>query len=277
MIDLHLHTTASDGRSTPEALVREAAAAGIHTIAVTDHDTVAALEVADGAARRAGLALVTGIEITAVDAGRDVHILGYFFDPAHPELAAFLTAQRVDRRRRIIEMTDRLAALDVPVDVALPDDDRHGSGRALGRPLLGHALVAAGHVRDLQEAFSRYLADGRPAFIARRGATPTEVVALIGRAGGIASVAHPGKQGLEALVRALAPHGLAAVEVFHPDHEDADVDRYRQIARECDLVVTGGSDYHGPGSGRVHALGKVGLPDEDFERLRARAGPSRSS
>jgi predicted metal-dependent phosphoesterase TrpH len=276
VIDLHLHTTASDGRSTPDALVGEALAAGVHTIAVTDHDTIAGLDVAGAAARQAGVTMVPGIEITAVDDGRDVHILGYFFDPAHAELASFLAEQRKDRYRRLVEIVDRLAALDVPVAPAVLEAHSEASGRSLGRPLVARALVDAGHVRDVQEAFSRYLADGRPAFVERRGAAPAEVVALIGRAGGIASVAHPRKR-LESLVRALVPHGLAAVEAFHPDHDEDDVEKFCQIAVECGLVVTGGSDYHGPDSGRLNALGRVGLPEADFARLLERAGRSRPS
>jgi 3',5'-nucleoside bisphosphate phosphatase len=276
VIDLHLHTTASDGRSAPDALVREAAAAGVHTLAVTDHDTVAGLAEATAAAHRAGLTIVPGIEVTAVDAGRDVHILGYFFDPAHPDLVSFLSDQRADRRRRIIEMLEKLADIGAPVELpALPAGE--GSGRALGRPLLARALVEAGYARNVQDAFDQFLAHGRPAFVERRGASPAEVVALLARAGGVASVAHPGKQRLEATVRALAGDGLAAVEVFHPDHDGQDVERYLQIAKECDLLVTGGSDHHGPGSGREAALGRVGLPAEDFDRLVAHAARLRRS
>jgi 3',5'-nucleoside bisphosphate phosphatase len=276
VIDLHLHTTASDGRSAPDALVREAAAAGVHTLAVTDHDTVAGLAEATAAAHRAGLTIVPGIEVTAVDAGRDVHILGYFFDPAHPDLVSFLSDQRADRRRRIIEMLEKLADIGAPVELpALPAGE--DSGRALGRPLLARALVEAGYARNVQDAFDQFLAHGRPAFVERRGASPAEVVALLARAGGVASVAHPGKQRLEATVRALAGDGLAAVEVFHPDHDGQDVERYLQIAKECDLLVTGGSDHHGPGSGREAALGRVGLPAEDFDRLVAHAARLRRS
>ncbi len=271
MIDLHLHTTASDGRSTPDALVREAAAAGVQTLAVTDHDTVAGLAAAADSAHRHGITFVPGIEITAVDEGRDIHVLGYFFDPADQALAGFLAAQRADRRRRLIEIRERLAALGMTVDVP-GSETPEIPGRSLGRPLLAQALVDAGHARDIAEAFSLYLSDGRPAFVARRGATPAEVVALIGRAGGLASLAHPAKQRLEGLVRELANDGLAGVEVFHPDHGPDDVDRFGRIADECGLVMTGGSDYHGPGSGRAQALGRVGLSSDLFDRVLARAG-----
>jgi predicted metal-dependent phosphoesterase TrpH len=124
----------------------------------------------------------------------------------------------------------------------------------------------------MAEAFDRYLAAGRPAFIERLGAPPGAVIALIAEAGGIASLAHPGKAGLDALIGSLVSAGLPAIEAFHPDHDAADVARYRRIADTYGLLLTGGSDYHGPGSGRTGGLGRIGLPAADFERLATRAG-----
>jgi predicted metal-dependent phosphoesterase TrpH len=270
VIDLHLHTTASDGRSSPAALVAEAAAAGVTTLAVTDHDTVAGIAEAAAAARDAGLDFVTGIEITAVHASRDVHMLGYFFDPADGPLDAFLQTQRQDRRRRVEEMGARLARLGLPVDLSAALD-RRASGKSLGRPLVAAALVAAGHAEDIGDAFARFIGEGRPAFIARSGAPPADVVAIIARAGGVSAIAHPGKLGLDVLIDELAPQGLTAVEVYHPDHSPDDVARYGRMAADRGLLVTGGSDYHGPGSGREGGLGRVSLPPADFARLRDRA------
>jgi len=283
VIDLHLHTTASDGRSTPEALVREAADAGVTTMAVTDHDTVAAVPAVRAAARAAGLEFVAGIEITAVHGARDVHMLGYFFgadalDRGADELSSFLVEQRADRRRRLVEMIDRLTSLGVPIATDFMDGEEGGrSHRSLGRPLLAQALVDAGHVRNLRQAFDEYLADGGAAFVPRRGASPGEVAGLIARAGGLASFAHPGRLGLDGLVPTLVEAGLGGLEVFHPDHDDEDVERYRAMAAEYGLVATGGSDYHGPDTARAAALGRVGLPADEFARLIARAGatPSR--
>lgn len=272
MIDLHLHTTASDGRSTPEHLVRRAAAAGLRTCAVTDHDTIAGLPRARQAAVAFGLRVITGIEITAVSGGLDVHLLGYFFDPQHPELTAFLVTQRDDRRRRVEEMLDRLAGLGIvlPRERMLKKAAKM-TGKAIGRPVIARLLVANGHARDIADAFDRYLASGRPAFVPRRGATPAEVVGLIGRAGGVVSFAHPGKLGLDDLIPPLAAAGLGAVEVFHPDHDAAAIERYGAMARALNLAVSGGSDYHGPGSGRAEALGQVTLPPAAFDDLLSRA------
>ncbi len=168
-------------------------------------------------------------------------------------------------------MLERLAELGVPVAAdALMDAAGAASGRALGRPLIARALVEAGHARDVSDAFDRFLAHGRPAFVARRGATPADVIGIIGRARGLASFAHPGKLGLDALIPGLALAGLAAIEAFHPDHAAKDVDRYQRLARDLGLAVTGGSDFHGPGSGRPDALGAVVLPPDAFEAFEAR-------
>jgi predicted metal-dependent phosphoesterase TrpH len=273
MIDLHMHTTASDGRSAPEELVTEAVAHGLTTIAVTDHDTTAAWDDVSTAAAAAGVACIPGIEITAVADGRDVHMLGYFIDPHHAELNAFLVTQRSDRQRRLREIGERLDRLGVPVDL-----DRairksgHRMGRALGRPLAAAALVDAGHVATLKEAFDRYLGEGRPAFIERQGVSVVQVVELIARAGGLSSMAHPGKTLRDELIPALVAAGMPAFEVYHPDHDMIDTARYRQMAATLGVLATGGSDYHGQGSGRSHGFGHVHLPAVDFARLCERAG-----
>ena len=273
MIDLHLHTTASDGRSTPQELVCQAYAAGLRTIAVTDHDTVAALpEVRTEAAAR-GMSLVAGIEITAVSGGRDLHILGYFIDETHSGLAAFLEVQRADRRRRVAEIGERLLALGISIDVAaLLDQAAREHGRAVGRPAIARALVEGGFASDIADAFDRFLGAGAPAFVERRGASPEAVITHIVDAGGVASVAHPGKSGRDDLLPGLAHHGLRAIEVFHPDHTDKDAARYLATASELGLLVTGGSDYHGPGSGRSVALGQVSLDTRYFTDLLAGIG-----
>ena len=272
MIDLHLHTTASDGRSSPDALVAEAAAAGVRTLAVTDHDTVEAVPAVGAAAERAGLATMAGIEITAIHRGRDVHILGYGVDVGDANLRAFLAAQRQSRRARVVSILERLAALGLSIDASsLMTATIVDTGRAVGRPMVARALVAAGHVPDVAAAFDRYLAEGRPAFVPRVGPSPAEVGRRIVRAGGVASLAHPAKLGDDELVRTLVGEGLEAIEVYHPDHDEEATKRYRALADAQDLIVTGGSDYHGPGSGRDSALGRVGLPAADYARLADRA------
>jgi predicted metal-dependent phosphoesterase TrpH len=274
MIDLHMHTTASDGRSTPEALVQEAAAAGCRTIAVTDHDTVAAVPAVSAEARAAGLGFVPGIEMTAVDRGRDIHVLGYFIDTNDAPFGAFLVEQRALRRARVLAMAERLTSLGAPVDLDDVIAAAADSGRAIGRPAVAAALVAAGHARDVQDAFDRYLAEGRPGHVPRTGAPPTAIVEWIRRVGGFASIAHPGKYGRDDLIPVLADAGMAAIEVYHPDHSEEDVARYRALAETLGLAVTGGSDYHGPGTGRAPALGRIGLMEDAFHALMSRAAGS---
>ena len=190
-----------------------------------------------------------------------------------PELSTFLEGQRTDRRRRLAEMVERLERLGVAIDRRWLDEraTRVG-GRAVGRPMLAQALVRGGHVATMSEAFERYLGEGKPAFITRQGATPAEVIELVRRAGGLTSLAHPGKLKRDDIIPALVEAGLPAIEVHHPDHDDVDVGRYRQLAAMYGLLVTGGSDYHGPGSGRTAGLGKVTLGAADFEKLAARGG-----
>ncbi|MBA3887670.1 MAG: PHP domain-containing protein [Acidobacteria bacterium] len=270
MIDLHLHTTASDGRLEPRELVARVCAAGITVMSVTDHDTVAGFAEARAAAAAQGLTLVTGIEITAVERARDIHVLGYFFDPGNEELARFLEAQRADRLRRLVEIAGRLASLGHPIEVGpLTERAARRPGTSVGRPQIADALVAAGHATDRNDAFDRLIGAGCPAYVPRRGASPEEVIALVGRSGGIASLAHPGIVRNDELIPRLAAAGLRALEARHSDHDAPTERHYRALAKTHGLEVTGGSDFHGDSSHQPAALGAVTLPAEDFERLRA--------
>lgn len=245
--------------------------AGIRTMSVTDHDTVAALAEAERAATASGMTFVPGIEITAVHQGKDVHVLGYFIKPGDPALAEFLERQRSDRLRRVSAMVDKLAEMGKPVDRdALLASRPSDSGKSLGRPLVAKALVNAGHVADVRQAFDQLIGEGKPAFIARCGPSPAEVVRIINRAGGIASLAHPGLLKRDDLIPAMIDAGLAAVEAFHSEHDTATTGRYLELADRHGILVSGGSDYHGDKERRRAAFGTVGLPPERFERLKAR-------
>ena len=201
--------------------------------------------------------------------GRDVHVLGYFIDIASPQLRDFLARQRRDRLRRVHEMGERLAALGVPVDVA-PIAADAARGRSVGRPQVADALLSAGHVTTRNEAFDRFLQSGGPAYVPRHGAPPHEVIEIIHGAGGLASLAHPGVSRRDDLLPALVDAGLDALEARHSDHDAATEARYRELARQMKILVTGGSDFHGGDAGhRVSTLGQVTLPREDFEALLA--------
>ncbi len=277
MIDLHLHTTASDGRCAPRELVARARQAGLSVIAVVDHDTFAAQSEVAAAAEEAGVRAITGIEITSVWNGIDVHVLGYYLDPAGDVLADFLERQRADRVRRVGLILERLRALGAPVD---PDAVRVPvAGRvphAVGRPHVARALVRAGHVRDANDAFDRYLGEGRPAFVPRVGASPVEVVRLICGARGVASLAHPGLLGRDELIPDLVRAGMQALEAYHPDHPPAVAAHYRALADGSGIAVSGGSDYHADEAHGAPALGSTTLPRRDFEKLEAIAVGARS-
>jgi predicted metal-dependent phosphoesterase TrpH len=267
VIDLHLHTTASDGRLTPSELVDVSAAAGLSVVAVTDHDTMASVAEVQRLAGARGIDAISGIEITAVDSGGDVHVLGYFADPEDEALSAFLSRQRASRVARVVAIADRLTSLGFPIDIeSVLADARRVAGRSIGRPQVARAMVVAGHVRSTREAFDRWLGDGLPGFIPREGARSEEVVAVVHRAGGIASIAHPGKSISDARLAALRDAGLDAVEAFHPDHDKARVAHYIALAVRLDLLLTGGSDFHGDPSHGL-APGSVTLPAAAWLRL----------
>ena len=267
MIDLHLHTTASDGSLSPEQLVARAGAAGLTIISVTDHDTVAAIAEVTELARAAGIRVVPGIEITAVDDQRDVHMLGYFFDPENATLATLLERQRATRVNRVREIGARLASLGMPVDVeSVLVGAAARPGSSVGRPLVARELLRAGHVTSIQEAFDLWLATGRPAFMSRTGPSPAAVVDAIHDAGGIASFAHPGATRRDELIAPLIDRGLDAIEVYHTDHTPEAQHTYASLARQHGLAVSGGSDFHGDGT-RRNTLGQVTLPQQAFDAL----------
>jgi hypothetical protein len=272
MIDLHTHTTASDGRCTPADLVARAAAAGVTVLSVTDHDTVAGCAGASAAARDAAMTFVPGIEVTAVLDDADVHVLGYFFDTASPVLAAFLSEQRERRVDRVRRMIDRLALSGIRLDAdSILAPGIEDPTRSVGRPWIARALVAGGHVRNTNEAFDRWLSKGRPAFVPRAAAAPAEVIARLHEAGGIASMAHPGLMGLDDRIAEFAAAGLDAIEVYHTNHDDRAVARYRALADRLDLAMSGGSDFHADDMHGGLGPGSVALPRQAFDGLQRRA------
>lgn len=270
MIDLHLHTTASDGTDAPDQLADACRAAGLTVVGVADHDTMDAVPELEAAARDRGIGFIAGIEITAAWKGRDIHVLGYFLDHQSPALRAFLASQREDRIRRARLVAEKLGALGVSLDMeALIVRSK---GRPLLRPHIARALVERGYARDDQDGFDRYLAEDKPAFVARAGCTPAEVVDLIRRFGGASSLAHPGVTRQDDLIPSLAASGLDALEAYHPDHAVDDTTRYVRLAEDFSLALTGGSDYHGARSHHARGFGVVTLPARDFAAFCRRAG-----
>jgi predicted metal-dependent phosphoesterase TrpH len=271
VIDLHTHTTASDGRCTPEELVARAAAAGVTALSVTDHDTVAACAAVAAACAAAGIEFVPGIEITAVRDEADVHVLGYFVDPESPPLGTFLAEQRQRRIDRVGRMIAKLAGAGVRLDAdAILGPAIADPGRSVGRPWIARALVAAGYVGSSNEAFAMWLSRGRPAFVPREGPSPGDAIARIHEAGGLASMAHPGLVKRDAWIGGFVASGLDAIEAYHTDHDPEATARYRALATRLSIAVSGGSDYHADESHGAPFPGSTSLPREDFDRLQTR-------
>jgi len=270
-VDLHLHTTASDGRSTPIELVELAAAAGVSVMAVTDHDTVASCRDVADAARERGIEAIAGIEITAVERGRDVHMLGYFFDLADNGLRDFLVTQRQFRVSRLERVAVRLAELGMPVNLTPFMTAAATLGRSIGRPQVADAMIAAGYVKGRREAFERWLGTGRPGFVDREGAPPERVIEIVHTARGLISLAHPGRTALEdQRISQLVAAGLDALEVYHSDHDAETIERYATLADQLGALRTGGTDFHADPSDAL-TVGTVTLPAEYWDRLRAAA------
>ena len=278
MIDLHTHTTASDGRWSPSALVACAAAAGVTVLSVTDHDTVAGCEAAAAACADAAIEFVPGIEITAILDNLDVHILGYFIDVTSPALVTFLADQRRRRMDRVRQMIERLNRCGLPLDAdAILQRGVDDTSKAVGRPWIARALVERGHVADVREAFDTWLSSGRPAYVPRLAAFPAEVFARIHQAGGVASLAHPGLLRRDRWIPVFAVAGLDAIEAYHTEHDAETTKRYVELAAQLGLAVSGGSDFHADESHGASAPGTVSVPRDAYDRLKARRATMRAT
>ncbi len=272
MIELHAHSTASDGVLTPTDLVAHAAAAGATHLALTDLDTVGGLDEARRAADARGIAFLPGIELTVGVPHGSMHLLAYLPDTPAPELVARLDELGESRRDRAHRIVRRLQELGV--DLPWEAVERQAAGR-FGRPHVAAALVACGHVASHQEAFDTWLADGRPAHIRQEGLDAVEAVRLVRDAGGAPVLAHPATlrlppRHLSSFVQRLAAHGLVGIEVHRPEHLPEQRDAYGTIARRLRLIPCGGSDFHRPdGPFAMGDTGVPGVPADTPERLRA--------
>jgi 3',5'-nucleoside bisphosphate phosphatase len=244
--DLHLHSHVSDGRVSPVELVRGALDGGLDVIALTDHDTAAGVPEAVAAAEGTRLFVVPGIEVSTRHGVNDLHILGYWVDPDHPAILAHQAVAASRREVRMHGMIDRLRALGITVRFEEVLEAAGPGTRVLGRPHLARAMVAAGHVRYFGEAFDRYLHDGGPAFVLEAFPSVVEAIDMIHRAGGLAVWAHPPRDVFEVEIRAFADAGLDGVECLRPGSLPSDAQYLEGVAESLGLLVTGGSDWHGP-------------------------------
>jgi len=264
--DLHLHTTASDGEYSPEAVVRAAKAQGFTAISITDHDTLSGLEEALKTSRDIGLELIIGVEISTVWEQKEIHVLGYLINPEDKDLQEKLKIMKNSRQERIIKMVYRLNELgfNLSLEKVL---EISGSG-VIGRPHVAKALQEKDYVKTIKEAFIKLLSPGCPAYIPRYKITPQEAIELILSAGGIPVLAHPGVNPDDDLIPDLLKMGLLGLEVWHPEHNNQAVNKYYNLARRYGLLMTGGSDWHGNNKDADFCLGSIKLDYSYVEKLK---------
>ncbi len=255
-VDLHAHSTASDGSRSPADVVREAKRIGLAALALTDHDTVGGVAEATAAGVELGVRIVAGIELSAVEGETETHILGLHLREIH-EIETNLIELRGMRRTRAERMVARLNELGVRIE--LPSVLDQAAGGAIGRPHVARALVAEGWATDLRDAFDRYLGNGKAAYIPKDRLAARDAIAMIHRAGGIAVLAHPSHGGTRERIAAFVEEGLDGVEVRHPSHNSEDVARLAALVEHFKLVPSGGSDWHGASEG-PRMLGMMRVP-----------------
>jgi predicted metal-dependent phosphoesterase TrpH len=267
--DLHTHTTASDGLDAPATLVQRARDVGLAAIAIADHDTVAAHLTLSEADTR-GVSIIPAIEMSANVGTAEVHILGYFVDPTSQHLADALAQLRGQRIRRVERFCARLTALGLPL--TMDDVLAHATGESVGRPHIARAMIDRGYVASVNDAFERYLAGGRPAFVPRDDVTPEWSIELIHQAGGVAVLAHPYTTGdPAAMMDRLLLVGLDGAEVEYGSYGEEQRAILRELAATRSLIPTGGSDYHGATHRENTPLGSGNVPMAIVEQLRDRS------
>lgn len=269
MIDLHSHTNASDGQYAPAAQVALAARAGITVLALTDHDTVAGLDEGFQRAASLNLRLIPGIELSCELHRREVHILGHFVDPTATSLTQSMKRLREERHRRMQCMIDKLT--QAGVQLSLADVEAHAGHAPLTRPHLAAVLVDMRICTSVKDAFSRFLGDGKLAWVPKANLSVSEAIDVIRHAGGTATVAHPGSSRINhSELSILTHHGLSGIEVFHTDHPPSQRDVFAAWAREFNLCTTAGSDFHGERIAPDRPFGAAQMTAGALEHLEAR-------
>ncbi len=264
-VDLHSHTTASDGTLSPRELVLAAAQHGVTVLAVTDHDSTDGLADAMTLAPTHRMTIVPGLEINCDVEGAEIHVLGYFVDHEAAWFQDFLREQRAERIARVHRIAERLTELGMPIEPAeVFAVCKEGSP---GRPHVAQVMVARGYVKSVREAFDKYLKQGGAANVPRRRLSPVEAVQVIRKAHGVPVFAHPGLADRDAIIPQLVEAGLMGIETYYAEHSAAQTSEYLELCRRFDLVPTGGSDYHGPQSGRSNPLGSPAVPWSSWEQL----------
>lgn len=266
--DLHIHTNASDGLFSPAEVINMAEEAKLAGISITDHDTVAGLYQAEVYLKeyKTGVEFIPGIELNTEYKEEEVHILGYFIDYRQEKLIRRLTEIKAQREERAKQMVEKLQKLGW--NVCFQQVKKFAQGDLVGRPHIAMALVEKGYMESIEEAFARLLAQGKPAYVPRYKFTPREAVDLVKGAGGIAVLAHPGLIRDRDVVTEVIKMGIDGMEVFYPQHDEEDIEYFQQLCRSYNLLMTGGSDFHGTSKLKIrNVLGISGLDEHNFEKL----------
>jgi predicted metal-dependent phosphoesterase TrpH len=278
MIDLHMHSTFSDGTYTPEELVKEGVAIGLKAMALTDHDTTNGVGRFLAAAKEAGVRALTGVEVSADPNQGTMHVLGYCVEPTDPVLVEHLKWIREGRDARNVEILHKLNELGCHITM---EQIRSYAGEdVVGRPHFAQALIAAGYAKDKKDAFEKYLARGKAAYVERRRLSPAATLELIRRAKGVPVLAHPFTLNLDpgALrqqVKELVGAGLLGIEVYYSEHTPERIKEYLKLAKEFNLVASGGTDFHGANSPQVrmgYGFGNMSIPDDIADKIEALRG-----
>lgn len=264
-VDLHIHSTASDGSLAPEEIVRQALELGLYAIAITDHDTVEGVGPAMEAAEGTGLHLLPAVEISVDFQETEIHILGYFIDLEYEPLLMAMEKVRSGRVERAALMVEKLRALGI--EITMDDVLAQAGDGSVGRPHVARALHELGVVATAQQAFDKYLGRGKPAYVPRYKLSPEDAVRMIVDAGGMPVFAHPGLSRRDDMIDALIPAGLMGIEAYHTEHDERQTRKYINMANRRGLYVTGGSDSHGPKGPVPVEIGSVYVPDSCAERL----------
>ena len=266
--DLHMHSTFSDGVLTPGELVRKAAENELETISITDHDSVDGIEEAICIGKECNVTVIPGIELSASINGREIHMIGYFFDKGNQNLLGTIKGLREQRLIRAERIVDKLNKMNIPlkIDSVLK---MAGAG-SVGRPHIARALMEEGLVDSYMHVFSKFIGDNGPAYEKKAEVMPEKVIDMIANAGGLSILAHPGRSVSEKEILSLIQTGIDGIEVIHPSHTPELVQYYRAIVNQYYLVESGGSDYHGGLRGDDHNFGQVFVPRESVDHMRSR-------
>ena len=263
--DLHIHSSLSDGSDTPEEVVEKAKDAGLITISITDHDLIDGIDRATEEGKKRGLSVIPGVEFTSEVPNAEVHILGYFIDHKSEHLRGVLNKIREERRARIHKIAEKLKKIGIDLDpLKVLELAKDGS---VGRPHVARVLKDMGVVKTIRGAFDKYIGWNGPAYVPHYKLSPEEAIKLVLGVGGIPVYAHPAVSNCDDMIPELLSYGLRGIEAYYAGHSEETTKHYLALAVRCDLLVTGGSDYHGVVGPREMKLGDFSIPDEIVDKL----------